>query len=101
MMRSGKRRDLARQRTIAALSLLAFAVTFAIPPVVRAQTSPRILAIQAMSTRQKVVLLAGAAALYWLCLRHLNAREQGAQRKNYRSRDGRIYYRYSRTHRAI
>src|SRR5439155_3649131 len=56
---------------------------------------------QGLSTRQKVVLLAGAAALYWLYKRHQSAQGEGSQGRYYRSRNGRIYYRDPRTHQAI
>jgi hypothetical protein len=48
---------------------------------------------QGMSTQQKVLLLAGAAALYYLYNKHKNASGEGAQGKYYRSRNGQIYYR--------
>jgi hypothetical protein len=46
-----------------------------------------------MSTRQKVLLLAGAAALYYLYQKNKNKQGEGAQGRYYRSRNGRIYYR--------
>jgi len=48
---------------------------------------------QGLSTRNKVLLLAGAAALYYLYRRHQNAKAEGVNGKYYRSRNGRIYYR--------
>jgi hypothetical protein len=46
-----------------------------------------------ISTGQKVAVLAGAAALYYLYNRHKNKQEQGAQGKYYLSKNGRVYYR--------
>lgn len=47
-----------------------------------------------MSTKKKVVLLAGAAGLYYLYKRHqAKAQQAGQQIQYYRSRDGRVYYR--------
>ncbi len=48
---------------------------------------------QGMSTRQKVVMLAGAAALYYLYNKHKNRQGAGPEGQYYRSRNGRIYYR--------
>ena len=51
-----------------------------------------------MSTRNKVVLLAGAAALYYIYNKRKNATQQGAQGKYFRSEaNGRIYYRDLKT----
>ena len=44
-----------------------------------------------MTTKQKVVLVAGAAALYWLYKHHQDA--QGKDVQYYQSKNGRIYYR--------
>jgi hypothetical protein len=44
-----------------------------------------------MSTKQKVVLLAGAAALYYMYKRH--QAKAGKQIQYYRSKNGRVYYR--------
>jgi len=53
-----------------------------------------------MSTKQKMVLLAGAAALYYMYKRKQNAQGQPVQ--YYRSEsNGRIYYRDPRTKQAI
>ncbi|HEX8236238.1 MAG TPA: hypothetical protein VF600_09805 [Abditibacteriaceae bacterium] len=53
-----------------------------------------------MSTKQKMVLLAGAAALYYMYKRKQNAQGQSVQ--YYRSEtNGRIYYRDPRTKQAI
>lgn len=46
-----------------------------------------------LSTGQKVAILAGAAALYYLYNQHKNKQEKGAQGKYYLSKNGRIYYR--------
>jgi hypothetical protein len=46
-----------------------------------------------LSTGQKVAILAGAAALYYLYNQHKNKQEQGAQGKYYLSKNGRVYYR--------
>jgi len=46
-----------------------------------------------MTTNQKLVLLAGAAALYYLYKKHQNAQSQGAQGQYYLSKNGRVYYR--------
>lgn len=46
-----------------------------------------------LSTGQKVAILGGAAALYYLYTRHKNKQEKGAQGKYYLSKNGRIYYR--------
>jgi len=46
-----------------------------------------------MSTKQKVLLVAGAAALYYMYNKHKNAQGQGPTGQYYRSRNGRIYYR--------
>jgi len=46
-----------------------------------------------ISTGQKVAILAGAAALYYLYNRHKNKQQQGAEGKYYLSKNGRVYYR--------
>jgi hypothetical protein len=47
-----------------------------------------------LSTKQKVALLAGAAALYYLYRKHqAKAQAQGYQIQYYRSRNGGVYYR--------
>lgn len=45
------------------------------------------------STGQKVAVLAGAAALYYIYNQHKNKQEQGSQGKYYLSKNGRVYYR--------
>lgn len=46
-----------------------------------------------LSTGQKVAILAGAAALYYLYNKHKNRQEQGPEGQYYLSKNGRIYYR--------
>lgn len=53
--------------------------------------SPR--AKRGLSTGQKVAILAGAAALYYIYNQHKNRQEQGADGKYYLSKNGRVYYR--------
>jgi hypothetical protein len=95
-------RSAAPWRWIARLSVVAFTASFAAPPA-PAQWGPLRLipVVQALSTRQKVVLLAGAAALYWLYRRHQNAQGEGPNGRYYRSKNGRVYYRDPRTHQPI
>ncbi|OUL31752.1 hypothetical protein BV372_19925 [Nostoc sp. T09] len=52
-----------------------------------------------LGTGQKVAILAGAAALYYLYNQHKNASQEGAQGKYYLSKNGRVYYRDAQ-HRA-
>jgi len=94
-------REIARPRWIAAVSLVVFTVTIAAPPLVLAQQAPVHRAQQGMSTRKKMVLLAGAAAMYWLYKRHQNSQGVGPQGRYYRSRNGGVYYRDPRTHRPV
>jgi hypothetical protein len=97
-------RLLNRMRWIAALIVSVFTATLIGAPWAAAQQSPigRVVqGVQGMSTRKKVLLLAGAAALYWLYKRHQNSQGVGPQGRYYRSRNGRVYYRDPRTHRAI
>jgi hypothetical protein len=46
-----------------------------------------------LTNTQKVVILAGAAALYYLYNQHKNSQEQGPQGQYYLSKNGRVYYR--------
>ncbi|MEH2420308.1 MAG: hypothetical protein V7K48_05000 [Nostoc sp.] len=46
-----------------------------------------------LGTGQKVALLAGAAALYYMYNQHKNASKEGVQGKYYLSKNGRVYYR--------
>jgi hypothetical protein len=48
---------------------------------------------QGISNKQKVVILAGAAALYYLYNQHQNKKAQGAEGQYYLSKNGRVYYR--------
>jgi len=58
---------------------------------------------QGMSTRQKVVLLAGAAALYYMYKKRRDANNRPLPQnvQYYQSRNGRIYYRDPQTKQAI
>lgn len=55
--------------------------------------APSQQANRGLSNRNKLVILAGAAALYYLYNQHKNKQEQGAQGKYYLSKNGRVYYR--------
>lgn len=46
-----------------------------------------------LSTGQKVAILGGAAALYYLYNKHKNSQKQGAEGQYYLSKNGRVYYR--------
>lgn len=46
-----------------------------------------------MSTTTKVVLLVGAAALYYMYKQHQKAKGEGPQGVYYRSKNGQVYYR--------
>jgi hypothetical protein len=48
---------------------------------------------QGLSTKQKVAILAGAAALYYLYKKHQASQGQGSQGQYYLSKNGRVYYR--------
>lgn len=48
-----------------------------------------------LSTGQKVAVLAGAAALYYIYNKHKNAQGQGPEGQYYLSKNGRVYYRDS------
>lgn len=52
-----------------------------------------------LTNKQKVILLAGAAALYYLYNQHKNSQEQGPNGQYYLSKNGRVYYRDAQ-HRA-
>lgn len=52
-----------------------------------------------LSTGQKVAILAGAAALYYLYNQHKNKQGEGANGQYYLSKNGRVYYRDAQ-HRA-
>jgi hypothetical protein len=96
-----KTRSQASLRCIAGLFLATFTAPLIAPPPALAGPASLIPVVQALSTRQKVVLLAGAAALYWLYRRHQNAQGEGPNGHYYRSKNGRIYYRDPQTHQAI
>lgn len=67
-----------------------------LPPAVGGASAPR----QGMSTKQKMVMLAGAAALYYMYKKKQNAQGQAVQ--YYKSEaNGRIYYRDPKTKQAI
>jgi hypothetical protein len=57
------------------------------PPVNQPQAK------RGLSTGQKVAILGGAAALYYLYNQRKNAQGTGAQGKYYLSKNGRVYYR--------
>ncbi|MBD2579523.1 hypothetical protein [Oscillatoria sp. FACHB-1406] len=61
--------------------------------------SPSPQAKKGLSNTQKVVILAGAAALYYLYNQHRNKQEQRPQGQYYLSKNGRVYYRDAQ-HRA-
>ena len=48
---------------------------------------------QGISNKQKVVILAGAAALYYLYNQNKNKKAAGAEGQYYLSKNGRVYYR--------
>lgn len=48
---------------------------------------------QGMSMKEKVVLLGGAAALYYMYRKHQNSTAQGEAGQYYLSKNGRVYYR--------
>jgi hypothetical protein len=64
-------------------------VTSTSAPAPIAQEPPR----RGLSTNQKLVLLAGAAALYYLYKKHQNKQGEGQQGQYYLSKNGRVYYR--------
>jgi len=87
---------------------IALLVTLALPlaPLGPAQAhttfAPRAVA-RPMTAKQKVVLLAGAALLYYLYRKHQaqQTSAQGGRPQLYRSKNGGVYYRDPRTHQAI
>jgi hypothetical protein len=52
---------------------------------------------EGMSTGKKVLLLAGAAAVYYMYQKHKNAQGEGVNGRYYRSKNGRVYYRDMKT----
>ena len=90
-----------RGPTAGALALL---LLVGCPPTVNSQSGPGSAPMrrseqprQGMSTRNKVLLLAGGAALYYLYNKHKNRQGQGAQGRYYLSKNGRVYYRDLKT----
>lgn len=65
--------------------------TGATQPYPAPRNSPQ--AKKGLSNTQKVAILAGAAALYYLYHQHKNKQEQGPQGQYYLSKNGRVYYR--------
>jgi hypothetical protein len=62
---------------------------------------PPVARNQGMSTGKKVMILAGAAALWYMYNRHKkSAAAKGQDIQYYRSKNGRIYYRDPQTHQA-
>jgi len=96
-------RPISQLRWIAAMLIATFTGTVVAAPLAAAGTMTVPVAAQVvqLTTKQKVILLAGAAALYWLYKRHQNAKGVGANGKYYRSRNGRVYFRDARTRKAI
>jgi hypothetical protein len=72
-------------------------------PSMQAQQGQRGQRGQGMSGKQKVVLLAGAALLYYMYKKRRDANNQAlpAGAQYYQSKNGRIYYRDPRTKQAI
>jgi hypothetical protein len=52
---------------------------------------------QGMTGKQKVMLLAGAAAVYYLYKKHQNRQGHGPDGKYFLSKNGRVYYRDMKT----
>jgi len=52
---------------------------------------------QGLSTKQKVLLVAGAAALYYMYKKHQNAQGEGPNGRYFLSKNGRVYYRDMKT----
>jgi len=52
---------------------------------------------EGMSTGKKALLLAGAAAVYYMYQKHKNAPGEGVNGRYYRSKNGRVYYRDMKT----
>lgn len=50
-----------------------------------------------MSAGKKIMLLAGAAAVYYLYQKHKNKEGEGKDGRYYRSKNGRVYYRNLKT----
>lgn len=86
--------DTAHLRIKALLIAAVFAAPICVAPIAYAGQNP----LSNMSTKKKVVLLAGAAALYYMWKKHKNAQNQTATVQYYQSKNGRIYYRDHKTH---
>ena len=92
---------------------LTLAMTLLTPLLLRAPVQARAdgeraPAVRAITTKQKVVLLAGAALLYYLYKKHQAKQAMtaassapGGQPQLYRSKNGGVYYRDPRTHQAV
>lgn len=63
------------------------------PPPYQAPAQRSNNPIANMSTGQKLAVLAGAAALYYMYKKHQNAKGTGPQGQYYRSKNGGVYYR--------
>ena len=67
------------------------------PPYTAPMPQQRNTGLPQLSTKQKVLLLAGAAAVYYMYKKHQNAQGEGPNGRYYRSKNGRVYYRDMRT----
>lgn len=68
------------------------------PPAMRSRQPMQTGARQGMSGKQKVMLLAGAAALYYIYKKRQNAQQAaGPNGKYFLSKNGRVYYRDLKT----
>ena len=86
-------RSFGRRPRLLALGLVFSLSASAVPVlggVAHAQTVPQRCAL---TTKQKLVILAGAAALYYLYRKHQKAKGAGQQGQYYLSKNGRVYYR--------
>ena len=83
----------AHLRFTAMLIAATLAAPVCLAPVAYAQNP-----LSNMSTKKKVVLLVGAAAVYYMWKRHRDAKNQPATVQYYRSKNGRVYYRDADTH---
>lgn len=61
--------------------------------IAQAPPNPQPQNRRGLTNTQKVAILAGAAALYYLYNRHKNRQGHGAEGQYYLSKNGRIYYR--------
>jgi len=86
------------------ITLIAIAASLTLNGVPARASLPSVAALPGMhymSAKTKLVLVAGAAALYWLYKRHQNSKGVGPNGQYYRSKNGRVYYRDAKTHQAI